>query len=672
MDSDTQTHLVSILVDEFNCPVVQDLKNASGYMSRIHERWCEVQPEYRAFLSQKLRDYVAYLQRKGYVKRPPAPVRPAAVREPVVPTREVALITPGAFDDRHCLHKARRPKPQDLARMDQKLVETLSGQPDIWRINCAVYDAARVLAQRSQPITSGADKRAERRTQKLEAKIREARQYASRIQCVLEYKKAGRPFTPKVRRIAADLRRFHHTLNGAMLQTIKQHCNERIRALVTTKKSLVRRAKGQKQNKDFAESPSRLFQPPQRVVENTPTPEAVHLFWKGIYEQVRPFNADTAALAQFETCLNEKFQNPNNLCPPITLEEVQGALTGARNFSAPGPDGINTYWWKKFPSTHPHLVRIFNAWMHGEQGIPQWFVECRTVLLPTNGDLSDPKNYRPITCLNACYKIFTRVLYMRILKAVDPVFREVCEQRGSKRGVAGCRENLLIDRTITQDSRQYKRNLSMAWIDYRKAFDTTSHHLVVHLLKSLAVPDPIVECLERMILLWRTRFTITSGATKVRTEWVTFRRGVFQGDSLSPLLFCISLLPLSIALRKTKGYTCGPPSHRRHKVTHLFNMDDLKLYASGERELQQSLRVVQEYTHAIGMEFGTDKCVLVHIKRGRCGEYGEDEQLADGSILKHLNAGETYTYLGIEQRVITQNNPFHGYISHIIGEAVDS
>ena len=79
-------------------------------------------------------------------------------------------------------------------------------------------------------------------------------------------------------------------------------------------------------------------------------------------------------------------------------------------------------------------------------------------------------------------------------------------------------------------------------------------------------------------------------------------------------------------------------------------MNDLKIYASGERDLHQSLRVVQEYTQAVGMELGLDRCAVAHLKRGRIGDLGQDTQLVDGSILHHLNAGETYTYLGIEQR----------------------
>nr|CAI5831945.1 unnamed protein product [Callosobruchus analis] len=389
--------------------------------------------------------------------------------------------------------------------------------------------------------------------------------------------------------------------------------------------------------------------------EQPPTVDRVEAFWRDVYEQPKPLQADTPALAQFESVCR-RTSNTNVLRHPINTEEIVGALRGAKNFAAPGPDGINTYWLKRFPSCHRHLARVFNSWLNQEQPIPVWFVEGRTVLLPKTGDLSDPKNYRPITCLNACYKLFTRILYTRILEAVNPVFLDVYEQRGSKKGVAGCKENLLIDRCVTQDSVQYKRNLSMAWIDYRKAFDTTSHELIVRLLECLSVDNQIVGCIKHLMPLWKTRFTITSGETRVRIELVSFKRGVFQGDSLSPLLFCISLLPLSIALKNTKGYSCGTPNHRRHKVTHLFYMDDLKLYASGQRDLQHALRVVQEYSHAIGMEFGTDKCAMVHLKKGRCEDSEEEEQLVDGSILRQLHAGDTYIYLGVAQRHVQEAN----------------
>ena len=54
-------------------------------------------------------------------------------------------------------------------------------------------------------------------------------------------------------------------------------------------------------------------------------------------------------------------------------------------------------------------------------------------------------------------------------------------------------------------------------------------------------------------------------------------RGIFQGDTLSPLLFVTALIPLTHILRKSKaGYEF---SKTKVKDNHLLFMDDLKLYA---------------------------------------------------------------------------------------------
>ncbi|WP_411028263.1 hypothetical protein, partial [Salmonella sp. s60131] len=55
---------------------------------------------------------------------------------------------------------------------------------------------------------------------------------------------------------------------------------------------------------------------------------------------------------------------------------------------------------------------------------------------------------------------------------------------------------------------------------------------------------------------------------------VSIKRGIFQGDSLSPLLFTIALIPLSIILQKTNlGYQTAKNSG---KICHLLYMDVLE------------------------------------------------------------------------------------------------
>lgn len=52
------------------------------------------------------------------------------------------------------------------------------------------------------------------------------------------------------------------------------------------------------------------------------------------------------------------------------------------------------------------------------------------------------------------------------------------------------------------------------------------------------------------------------------------------------------------------------------KISHLFYMDDLKLYAPNPEKLQSQLEVVKSFSSAIKMEMGLEKCSVMHVKKG--------------------------------------------------------
>ena len=87
---------------------------------------------------------------------------------------------------------------------------------------------------------------------------------------------------------------------------------------------------------------------------------------------------------------------------------------------------------------------------------------------------------------------------------------------------------------------------------------------------------------------------------------VNINRGIFQGDSLSPLLFVISLIPLTLVLRRIKqGYSF---QKGKSKLSHLLFMDELKPYGSKQDKIDSLVRTVKIVTKDIGMKFGIDKC----------------------------------------------------------------
>ena len=79
---------------------------------------------------------------------------------------------------------------------------------------------------------------------------------------------------------------------------------------------------------------------------------------------------------------------------------------------------------------------------------------------------------------------------------------------------------------------------------------------------------------------------------------VEIKRGIFQGYSLSPLVFLLALIPLSLILRKVK--TAYEFSESKEKINHLLFMDDLKLYSRSEKGFDSLVQIVRVFSEGIG------------------------------------------------------------------------
>ena len=85
---------------------------------------------------------------------------------------------------------------------------------------------------------------------------------------------------------------------------------------------------------------------------------------------------------------------------------MHSIVKSRKNWSAPRIDGIQKYWWKNLKGAWKSLLKCFDRWLDQPDEVPQWLAQGRTVLLPKTKELGYEKNYRPITCLNTCYKLF--------------------------------------------------------------------------------------------------------------------------------------------------------------------------------------------------------------------------------------------------------------------------
>ena len=139
---------------------------------------------------------------------------------------------------------------------------------------------------------------------------------------------------------------------------------------------------------------------------------------------------------------------------------------------------------------------------------------------------------------------------------------------------------------------------------------------------------------------WETE--LTSGNQNL--ERVKIKRGMFQGDSLSPLLFVICLIPLSFIVRKVNaGYQFhkGGPT-----VNHLLYMDDLKLFDKTEKQIDVLVNTVRIFSEDIRMGFGIKKCGVLVIKKGRY-HHSEGIEMPSQEKIREIDVENGYKYLGV-------------------------
>ena len=121
------------------------------------------------------------------------------------------------------------------------------------------------------------------------------------------------------------------------------------------------------------------------------------------------------------------------------------------------------------------------------------------------------------------------------------------------------------------------------------------------------------------------------------------RRRIFQDDSLSPLLFVLVMIPLTFVLRQTKASYELKKGGK--KINHLLFMDDLKLFAKNEDQIDSLVNTVRIFSEDIQMEFELPKCGVLIMKRVKVVK-NEGISMPDGKMMKNIEE-DGYKYLGI-------------------------
>ena len=154
-------------------------------------------------------------------------------------------------------------------------------------------------------------------------------------------------------------------------------------------------------------------------------------------------------------------------------------------------------------------------------------------------------------------------------------------------------------------------SLVVAWIDYRKTYDMVPHSWIEKCMNMFGVAVNVRSFIRESMKHWNTE--LNRGQSSLGN--VQIKGGIVEGDSLSPLHFVMTMIPLTLMVRKTNIF--HEVRKKREKINHLLFMDDLKLFAKNVDQIDSLVNIVRISSEHIKMEFDLSKCAVLIMKRGK-------------------------------------------------------
>ena len=122
------------------------------------------------------------------------------------------------------------------------------------------------------------------------------------------------------------------------------------------------------------------------------------------------------------------------------------------NWKATSIDQVHNFWIKHLTALHSALTQDTNETIRHPETAPTWLTTGATTLIHKNRLTNNAKNYCP-----TYYKIITLMLTDKIYNHLTTTKILPTEQKGIMQGARGCKDHLMLDKTITDDAKKNKK-----------------------------------------------------------------------------------------------------------------------------------------------------------------------------------------------------------------------
>ncbi len=307
----------------------------------------------------------------------------------------------------------------------------------------------------------------------------------------------------------------------------------------------------------------------------------------------------------------KKFLNPGVLTAPFSEAEVRKATFQLGSDKAPGPDGFNLRFYQRFwDVVKDDIMAIFRDLFDGRlnSGPLDYAYIC---LIPKKEGAIVANDFRPISLINGVQKIISKVLANRLKGVLDDVISP--SQAAFLKG-RSILDSFATASVISSWSTASGGEVVGIKADFEKAYDKVSWVFLREVLRGLGAEEKWCDWVEQCT----TNAKVAALVNGVPTKWIKNKRGLRQGDPLSPYLFLLVAEGLARLLNEAggNGLINGVGPKIEDKVALIQYADDTLFFCEAKRRQVRNLRFVWRlFEWASGLKVNLSKTELYYFGR---------------------------------------------------------